>query len=129
MAKAGGVAILNLLDAHHIGRIGHYAEAAAAQGLISLFWVNVAGRPPIVAPHGGQGGALRHQSACDRHSRCRSGDPIILDFATSRMAHGKARVALNKGVARAARAIIIDGEGRPTTEPRHVFTAWAGGGR
>ncbi len=52
MAKAGGVAILNLIDAHHIGRIGDYAEQAAAEGLVGLFWVNVAGRPPIVAPHG-----------------------------------------------------------------------------
>ncbi len=46
MAKTSGVAIVNLLDAHHIGRIGHYAEVAAAQGLISLFWVNVAGARP-----------------------------------------------------------------------------------
>ncbi len=36
------------------------------------------------------------------------------------MAHGKARVALNKGVP-VPPGFIIDGEGRPTTEPRHVF--------
>ncbi|WP_291826871.1 malate/lactate/ureidoglycolate dehydrogenase [Bosea sp. (in: a-proteobacteria)] len=119
MAKTGGVAILNLLDAHHIGRIGHYAEAAAAQGLISLFWVNVAGRPPIVAPHG----AREARFGTNPHAigiPVPGGDPIILDFATSRMAHGKARVALNKGVA-VPPGFIIDGEGRPTTEPRHVF--------
>jgi hypothetical protein len=52
IAQAGGVSILNLLDSHHIGRIGHYSEVAAAAGLISFFWVNVAGRAPIVAPHG-----------------------------------------------------------------------------
>ncbi len=119
MAKTGGVAILNLLDAHHIGRIGHYAEAAAAQGLISLFWVNVAGRPPIVAPHG----AREARFGTNPHAigiPVPGAEPIILDFATSRMAHGKARVALNKGVA-VPPGFIIDGEGRPTTEPRHVF--------
>lgn len=120
MAKAGGVAILNLLDAHHIGRIGHYAEAAAAQGLISLFWVNVAGRPPIVAPHG----AKDARFGTNPHAigiPVPGGDPIVLDFATSRMAHGKARVAFNKREA-VPPGFIIDGEGRPTLEPRHVFT-------
>ncbi|KPH82349.1 malate/lactate/ureidoglycolate dehydrogenase [Bosea vaviloviae] len=119
MAKTGGVAILNLLDAHHIGRIGHYAEAAAAQGLISTFWVNVAGRPPIVAPHA----AKEARFGTNPHAigiPVPGGDPIILDFATSRMAHGKARVALNKGEP-VPPGYIIDGEGRPTTEPRHVF--------
>eukprot|EP01035_Chromulina_nebulosa_P042524 gene42524-57572_t len=84
MAKTGGVAILNLLDAHHIGRIGHYAEAAAAQGLISLFWVNVAGRPPIVAPHG----AREARFGTNPHAigiPVPGAEPIILDFATSRM--------------------------------------------
>ena len=119
MAKAAGVAILNLLDAHHIGRIGHYAEVAAAQELISLFWVNVAGRPPIVAPHG----AIEARFGTNPHAigiPVPGAEPIILDFATSRMAHGKARVALNKGVP-VPPGFIIDGEGRPTTEPRHVF--------
>ncbi len=119
MAKAGGVAILNLLDAHHIGRIGHYAEAAAEHDLISLFWVNVAGRPPIVAPYA----AKEARFGTNPHAigiPLPGGDPIILDFATSRMAHGKARVALNKGEP-VPPGYIIDGEGRPTTEPRHVF--------
>lgn len=119
MAKAGGVAILNLLDAHHIGRIGHYAEAAAGHGLIALFWVNVAGRPPIVAPYA----AKEARFGTNPHAigiPLPGGDPIILDFATSRMAHGKARVALNKGEP-VPQGYIIDGEGRPTTEPRHVF--------
>jgi uncharacterized oxidoreductase len=119
MAKAGGVAILNLLDAHHIGRIGHYAEVAAQVGLISLFWVNVAGRPPIVAPYA----AKQARFGTNPHAigiPVPGNDPIILDFATSRMAHGKARVALNKGVP-VPPGYIIDGEGRPTTDPAHVF--------
>lgn len=119
MAKSGGVAILNLLDAHHIGRIGHYAEVAAEAGLLSMFWVNVAGRPPIVAPFA----AKEARFGTNPHAigiPVPGNDPIILDFATSRMAHGKARVALNKGEA-VPEGYIIDGEGRPTTEPRHVF--------
>lgn len=121
MAKANGVAIVNLLDSHHIGRIGHYAEVAAAAGLISFFWVNVAGRPPIVAPYG----AKEARFGTNPHAigiPLPGGDPLILDFATSRMAHGKARVALNKGEP-VPPGYIIDGEGRPTTDPAHVFAS------
>jgi hydroxycarboxylate dehydrogenase B len=119
IAKRDGVAVLNLIDAHHVGRIGDYAEQAADRGLVSMFWVNVAGRPPIVAPHGARdarwgtnphavgvpGGGGRHH---------------VLDFATSRMAHGKARVALNKGEP-AAPGYLIDAAGEPTTDPSVVF--------
>lgn len=119
IALAGGVAVLNLLDAHHIGRIGHYSEVAAAAGLISVFWVNVAGRPPIVAPFGARQ-ARFGTNPISTGIPVPGGEPLILDFATSRMAHGKARVALNKGV-NVPEGYIIDGEGRPTVEPKHVF--------
>jgi hydroxycarboxylate dehydrogenase B len=119
IAAAQGVAVLNLLDSHHIGRIGDYAEQAADRGLVSMFWVNVAGRPPIVAAHGAREGrwgtnphAVGIPGADGRH--------LILDFATSRMAHGKARVALNAGVP-APPGYLIDAEGRPTTDPAVVF--------
>jgi uncharacterized oxidoreductase len=118
MAAAGGVAVLNLLNAHHIGRIGDYAEQAAAEGLVGLFWVNVAGRAPIVAPHGAREarwGTNPHAIGVPNGA-----EPLILDFATSRMAHGKARVALNKGE-QVAPGHLIDATGRPTTEPAVVF--------
>jgi hydroxycarboxylate dehydrogenase B len=119
MARAGGVAVLNLLNAHHIGRIGDYAEHAADAGLVSMFWVNVAGRPPIVAPHGAREarwGTNPHAVGVpDKH-----GAHLILDIATSRMAHGKARVALNKGEA-VAEGYLIDAQGRPTTDPAVAF--------
>ncbi len=121
MAQSGGVAIVNLLDSHHIGRIGHYAEVAAEAGLISFFWVNVAGRPPIVAPYA----AKEARFGTNPHAigiPVPGGDPLVLDFATSRMAHGKARVALNKGE-QVPPGYIIDGEGRPTTDPAHVFAS------
>lgn len=118
MTKGGGAAILNLINAHHIGRIGHYAEMAAAEGLVSMFWVNVAGRPPIVAPFG----ARQARFGTNPHTVGvpDGGTPLILDFATSRMAQGKARVALNKGE-RVPEGYLIDHEGRPTTDPAAVF--------
>ena len=119
VAEANGIAVLNLVDAHHIGRIGDYAEQAASRGLVSLFWVNVAGRPPIVAAHGGKGGTWgTNPHAVGIPSA--DGNHLILDFATSRMAQGKARVALNKGV-QADKGYLIDHNGEPTTNPAVVF--------
>jgi hydroxycarboxylate dehydrogenase B len=119
IAASHGVAILNLIDAHHIGRIGNYAEQAAERGLISMFWVNVAGRPPIVAAHGakeGRWGTNPHAIGVPSAD----GNHLILDFATSRMAHGKVRVALNKGV-QVPEGYLIDSEGLPTTNPAVAF--------
>jgi hydroxycarboxylate dehydrogenase B len=115
IAASHGVAILNLIDAHHIGRIGDYAEQAAERGLISMFWVNVAGRPPIVAAHGakeGRWGTNPHAIGVPSAD----GNHLILDFATSRMAHGKVRVALNKGI-QVPEGFLIDSAGHPTTDP------------
>lgn len=119
MAKAGGVAVLNLIDAHHVGRIGDYAEQAAAAGMISLFWVNVAGRVPIVAPHG----AREARWGTNPHAigvPDGPDTPLVLDFATSRMAHGKARVAFNKGV-KVADGFLIDSAGNASNDPAVVF--------
>lgn len=120
MARGSGIAVLNLLNAHHMGRIGHYAEIAAAEGLVSMFWVNVAGRPPIVAPHG----AREARFGTNPHTiGVPNGDePLILDFATSRMAHGKVRVARNKGE-QVPPGYLIDHQGRPTTDPAVGFDA------
>jgi hydroxycarboxylate dehydrogenase B len=119
MAETSGIAILNLVDAHHIGRIGDYAEQAADRGLVSFFWVNVAGRPPIVSAYGGKSGTW----GTNPHATgipSPDGKHLILDFATSRMAHGKARVAMNKGE-QATPGYLIDPDGEPTTNPAVVF--------
>src|SRR5215204_2844666 len=56
-AKQHGCCILALGNAHHLGRIGAWAEMAVAEGLISVHFVNVISRP-IVAPWGGSDARL-----------------------------------------------------------------------
>ena len=46
--------------------------------------------------------------------------PVLLDFATSKAALGKARVAMAKGEKLRANS-AIDAEGRPTTDPSVMF--------
>jgi uncharacterized oxidoreductase len=50
--KAAGLAAVALRNAGHIGRVGDWAEMAAAEGLVSIHFVNAAGSV-LVAPYGG----------------------------------------------------------------------------
>ena len=54
-ARQHGVCVLALSNTHHLGRIGHFAEMAVAQKLVSMHFVNVISRP-VVAPHAGGDG-------------------------------------------------------------------------
>lgn len=113
-AKSSGSCILALGNSHHLGRIGHFAEMAVAQGLVSLHFVNVLSRP-VVAPWGGGDGRLGTNPCCIGVP-IKGQAPFILDFATSRVAQGKMRVAHNEG-RRVAPGYLIDAQGRPTTDP------------
>ena len=52
-ARKHGVCVIGLTNAHHIGRIGHWAEQCARAGMVSTHWVNVHGHKSLVAPFGG----------------------------------------------------------------------------
>lgn len=116
-AKTHGLAATGLFNAHHIGRIGHWAEQCVEAGLVSLHFVNVVARP-IVAPWGGSSGRFGTNPVCIAMPRAK-GPPIVLDFATSRIAQGKTRVAHNKGKSLDP-GTLIDDQGRPTTDPRYT---------
>ena len=73
---------------------------------------------PIVAPFGGRDARFGTNPFCVAIPRAGS-DPIVLDFATSKMAQGKTRVAYNKGLALEPDT-IIDHLGNPTTDPRYT---------
>jgi uncharacterized oxidoreductase len=114
-AKANGVCVVGLAHSHHLGRIGHWAEQCIGHGLVSIHFVNVLARP-IVAPFGGRDARIGTNPFCVGIPR--SGhEPIVLDFATSKIAQGKTRVAYNKGL-QLEPGTVIDDHGEPTTEPR-----------
>ncbi|MEP6739327.1 MAG: malate/lactate/ureidoglycolate dehydrogenase [Caldimonas sp.] len=116
-AKEHGVCIVGLAHSHHLGRIGHWAEQCIGQGLVSIHFVNVLARP-IVAPFGGRDARLGTNPFCVGIPRP-GHEPIVLDFATSKIAQGKTRVAFNKGLP-VDPGTIIDNHGNPTTDPRYT---------
>src|SRR6478609_7556113 len=116
-AKEHGVCVVGLAHSHHLGRIGQWAEQCVDHGLVSIHFVNVLSRP-IVAPFGGRDARLGTNPFCVGIPRP-GGDPILLDFATSKIAQGKTRVAFNKGV-ELEPGTIIDDRGEPTTHPRYT---------
>jgi uncharacterized oxidoreductase len=115
-AQQHGSCIVALGNAHHLGRIGAWAEQVAAAGLVSMHFVNVISRA-IVAPHGGSDARFGTNPFC-AGVPLPGRPPVILDLATSVIAQGKTRVAHNKGE-QVAPGCLIDDLGRDTQDPRY----------
>jgi len=117
--------VIALRHAGHLGRIGGWAEMAAARGLVSLFFVNSPGRGGIqVAPAGGRERRLAPNPLAIGVP-CQDGPPLVLDITTSVVPEGKVRVALNRG-AELPEGAVVDAEGRPSRDPRAYYGPPAG---
>lgn len=116
-AQAHGVAVVSLADAHHLGRIGAWAEQAAEAGLVSLHFANV--HSTVVLPWQGERPRFGTNPFCVGVPVA-GGDPVILDFATSVIAGNKARIAWNEGK-QLPPGCIVDSQGNPTVDPRWLM--------
>lgn len=116
-ARELGVCVVALANAHHLGRIGHWAEQCLEANLVSLHFVNVVSRP-IVAPFGGLDARTGTNPVCVGLPRAGAA-PIVLDLATSRIAQGKARLAFLRGEELPA-GVLLDDRGEPSLDPRHA---------
>ena len=114
-AKQHGMCVMGLGRAHHLCRIGQWAEQAVAAGLISLHFTNVISRS-IVAPHGGAD-ARFGTNPMTVGIPIPNAPPFILDMATSAVAQGKIRVAHNKRE-QVSPEWLIDDKGNPTPDPK-----------
>ncbi len=118
VAKEHGLSLVGLRNSHHLGRIGHWAEQCSAAGLISLHFVNVISIP-LVAPFGGRQSRIVTNPIAMGVPRIGQ-PPLLLDFATSKIAVGKARVALNEGKQVPVDS-LFDSEGEPSRNPADLF--------
>jgi uncharacterized oxidoreductase len=117
-AREAGVAIIALRNSGHIGRVGDWAEMAAAQGFVSVHFVNVAGSQ-LVAPFGGVERRLSTAPFTAGFPVAGS-EPVILDFATSMVAEGKVMVAASGGTPLPP-GVLIEADGRFSSDPRTLY--------
>ena len=116
--KKAGLAAVALRNAGHIGRVGDWAEMAAAEGLVSVHFVNAAGSL-LVAPFGGVEKRLSTAPYCVGIPRAGE-EPIVLDFATSIVAEGKCLVA-SRGGKKLPDGALIDSDGTLSDDPRVLY--------
>ena len=115
-----GVVVSSLRNVQHVGRIGAYGEQLAKKGLLSIHFVNAVYAQPCVAPFRGSDARLMTNPVCIVAPIGRDRPPVVLDFATSAIALGKVRVAMNKGV-EAPPDTLVDHKGHATRDPRQIF--------
>jgi uncharacterized oxidoreductase len=116
--KKAGLAAIALRNAGHIGRVGDWAEMAAAEGLVSVHFVNAAGSL-LVAPFGGVQKRLSTAPYCVGIPR-QGQDPIVLDFATSIVAEGKVLVA-SRGGKKLPTGALVDADGTLSEDPSVLY--------
>ena len=123
-ARTHGVCVMGLRNSHHLGRVGHWAEQAVAAGLASVHFTNAVSTIPMVAPYGGAQARFLTNPFTVGIPRP-GADPILLDFATSAIAHGKVRVAYMKRKSDPSSEVpegsLIDAQGQPTRDPTVMF--------
>jgi uncharacterized oxidoreductase len=92
IAESHGTASVGICDATHLGRIGEWAERAASQGYLFAAFVNHQGGGKTVAPAGsGERRLGTNPMAFGVPTFDALPFPIVLDMATSQVAHGKIR--------------------------------------
>src|SRR5450432_4530645 len=116
--KKAGLSAVALRNSGHLGRVGDWAEMAAAEGLVSVHFVNAAGSL-LVAPHGGVEKRLSTAPYCVGIPR-QGQDPLVLDFATSIVAEGKVLVA-SQGGKKVPEGALIGPDGKPSHDPHLLY--------
>jgi len=117
-ARKSGVAVVALRNSGHMGRIGTWAEMAAAENVVFIGFVNVRSSL-LVAPFAGT--ERRMSTAPVAVGLPVAGrDPVILDFATSAVAEGKALVTLQGGKPLPA-DVLIGPDGKRSNDPALLY--------
>jgi uncharacterized oxidoreductase len=113
-----GLSAVTLRNAGHVGRVGDWAEMAAAAGLVSVHFVNASGSV-LVAPYGGVERRFSTAPYCVGVPRPDE-DPLVLDFATSIVAEGKVLVT-SQGGKKLPEGALIGPDGKPSADPHLLY--------
>ncbi|HVY52358.1 MAG TPA: Ldh family oxidoreductase [Devosia sp.] len=119
-ARANGIALLAIRNAHHFSAVWPDIEPFARQGLIALAFIN---SMSSVVPYGGSKklyGTNPLGFAVPRQGR----DPLVFDQASSGWSNGDVQIARREG-RRLPEGIGVDRDGNPTTDPAAVLEGGA----
>ncbi|MCE2531765.1 MAG: Ldh family oxidoreductase, partial [Acidimicrobiia bacterium] len=93
LAHQFGVGIVAVRNSNHTGMLATHVLRAANRNMIGYFTSN---GPAIMAPHGGREPRMGNAPFAYAVPR-RTGDPIVLDMASSQVARGKVRMHADRG--------------------------------
>ncbi len=114
-ASTHNVAIVSTVQVNHIGRLGEYAEMAAAKGMFSMVWAGgFAEEKPVTVPYGGRQPVLS-TNPIGIGFPGGEGHPLIVDYATTAIAGSKVMIARDKGAPLPPDS-VVDQNGNPTTD-------------
>lgn len=119
-ARANGIAVLAIRNSHSLSALYLDLEPLAERGFVALSVVNSMG---VVAPFGGHRGVYGTNPLAFAAPRAGAA-PLVIDLASSAMAHGDVQVAARQGKT-LKEGIGIDSAGRPTREPSKILDGGA----
>ncbi len=123
-AEKHEVAVVGLVQAHHIGRLGEYVEMAAAKGMISMLTASGQGEEvPRTAPFGGRKAVLGTNPMALGFPGAEE-PPMIVDFATCAIAGTKVRIHLERKE-KVPPGCLLDKDGNPSTDPSDFLSGGA----
>jgi (2R)-3-sulfolactate dehydrogenase (NADP+) len=112
LASKNGLGLVAVTNSHHFGVAGHYVEAAARAGYVSLLFGNTPAAMPMVGGTKAIFGTNPLAAAFPT-----SGDPLVIDMSLSAVARGKLLVAAKNGQA-IPEGWALTTDGKPTTDPQ-----------
>lgn len=118
-ARAMNVSCVTMRNVGHLGRLGAYTVMAAKQGMAAIAFCGSGGSVHIQAPFGGRDGRVSTNPISIAVPSNLQG-AVMSDFATSVVAEGKLRVAIDKGQ-KIPNDWVYDKHGNPTTEPKDLY--------
>jgi (2R)-3-sulfolactate dehydrogenase (NADP+) len=112
LASKNGLGLVAVTNSHHFGVAGHYVEAAARAGYVSLLFGNTPAAMPMVGGKKAIFGTNPLAAAFPTSS-----DPLVIDMSLSAVARGKLLIAAKNGQA-IPEGWALTAEGKPTTDPQ-----------
>ena len=118
-ARERSVAVVELFNSSHIGRVGEYVEMAAESDMIGMAMCNNHGGGRLQSPFGGIDPQMSPNPIAVGIPTTRE-FPIVVDMTSSVVAEGKIRVKRNQGQP-LPEGWALDAEGRPVVDPEVFY--------